>query len=175
MMSPKRFNSTYNGLTAAAKKVYGAVPIAEHWTIQQVLAELQRRGTSHEHRVVQGCLAVLLDNGLIRQPARGVFCREAVRVVDDAAEVTESHHVQPEKPMQQTVTSFKLAPAPAPTAAPIDRLGLLAARVAGLADTLKALASEIGDTLVEVQAQVEDNTADTEKLRQLQTLLKSLA
>lgn len=173
MLSQKRFNAVYNSLNGAAKKVYAAVPIAERWSVPQVLGELQRRGMSHEYRVVQACLALLVDHGLAKEPVRGQFIREPVRLATDLSE----RDVPLEEPMQQTVTTLKpdLCTKADPKQSPIDHLGMLAARVAGLGDVLKDLSREINDTVLELQEQLEGTAADTEKLRQLQTLLKSLA
>ncbi len=56
----------------------------------------------------------------------------------------------------------------------IDNLGDLAARAVAIADELKGLSHQINNAAIEIQAQVEEGEADMQKLRQFQTLLKSL-
>jgi hypothetical protein len=170
MMSRRRFDAIYDGLNGAAQKVYAAVPIAERWTITQVMGELQRRGLSHEYRTVQGCLVLLTDHGLVREPTKGRYCREAVR---------ELSIVEPDQPIKEppmpTPAASPAAVVPSGAAAtPVDKLGALAARVTQMAGMLKELAGEISDAAIEVQAQIETTDEGMTKLKQLQALLKSL-
>jgi hypothetical protein len=175
MMSQARFNSVYSGLTAIAKKVYEAVPIAETWSIPQIIGELERTGFRHEYRSVAGCLATLLNAGLVQETSKGKFCREPIR------EKTIAPKEEAMKAAPVPAVAVSPAPAvraavavPAPQKSPIDRLGELAARVAAMAGSLKELASDISDAAIDVEAQVEQNEAAMAKVKQLQSILKSL-
>lgn len=71
-------------------------------------------------------------------------------------------------------TTSKPVEVTAPTHNPVDKLVELSARIGQLAHLIKELASEISDATIEVQGQIESNDADSQKLKQLQSLLKSL-
>jgi len=173
MLSTTRFNAIHAGLTSVAQKVYEAVPIAEAWSQSQIYAELSRKQISANHRVMVGCLDNLVSQGLIAEPSRGMFRRVAIR----PAKVAPTPAPAPDTPPQQEEPMKPaLAPAPAPVAAPtispIDRLGLLASRVAAISAELATLATDISNATVEAQMQMEANAEDTQKLRQLQAILK---
>jgi hypothetical protein len=163
MMSQARFQAMYSGMSTIARKVYDAVPIAAHWNPGQVVGELSRTGSNIEYRTVAGCLSSLIDAGLVQEPVKGYFCREPVR---------EKLPPPKKDPMKPTAPAPAVTPA-APTS-PLDRLGALSVRVAGMAQSLKELASDIGDAAIDIEAQIETSQADMHKLKQLQAILKSL-
>lgn len=163
-MNRARFNALYNGMTSVAKKVYEAVPLVESWNHTRVNAELVRLGVNIDHHVLRGCLETLRTAGLVNEVARGEFRREAIR------EPKRNNEKEP-APMKTPATAAKPAPA---SATPFDKLGNLAAALTQLAAQLEDLASDLTDAAIDIQAQLETNDADLGKLKQLQTLLKSL-
>lgn len=171
-MSRNRFETVFSGLTAAAKKVYHAVPRQDAWSIGYIIAELQRQGVGTNHKIVAGCLDTLVRNKLVFEPTRGTFRAEPIR------ENLKDDIPTDDKEIPMTAPALKIAAAPSAVAAqpvsPLDRLGRLAHRVALLSDELNKISDEIGDAAIEIQSQMESNDANTEKLRQLGALLKSL-
>lgn len=167
-MSQARFNAIFSGMTAVAKKVYEAVPIAEKWTQQQIASELHRNGSPVELRLVAGCLNSLISAGLVTEPGTGLFRRETVRA---AIKKTVPAEQTEQKEEMKTNTE---AAAKAPQACPIDKLGQLAQRVAQLSAMAKELAEEINEAAIEAQAKMEENTEAVKKFQQLQSLLKGV-
>ncbi len=191
MMSQSRFNLIYSGMTSIARKVYAVVPMRERWQVGQIIAEFQRSGQSADYRVIAGCLNTLIAAGLVHEPRKGEFSREPIRVPSavnastvDAAAVAQAAIattviVPPSKSIKETMQPKTQLPATSPTVAkpkdsPVDKLGLLAQRANGTANLLKELASEIGDAAIEIQEMLETNDLDVQKMKQLQSLLKSL-
>lgn len=176
MMSQARFNAIYSGQTAIAKKVYDAVPIADTWSIPQIIGELERTGFRHEYRSVAGCLATLLNAGLVQDTGKGRFCREPIREKTPTPK-EESMKPAPVPPVAVSIAPVSLASLAAqsaPSKSPIDRLGELAARVTAMAISLKDLAAEISDAAIDAEAQFEQNETAMAKVKQLQSILKSL-
>lgn len=174
MMSQARFRQRYAGMTSVARKVYGAVPIAQSWTPQQIAAELVRLNVSLEFRVIEGCLRGLTDAGLVAETGKGQFRREPVREPKPLPTPQEEPTMSP-KPAAKPAASPDPAAAPAAKKSPaLDRLADLAERAAKLAAQVQMLSVDIGDAAIEVQMQVDANEAGAAKLRQLQALLKSI-
>lgn len=174
MMSRARFNAIYSGITDAAKKVYEVVPIAEAWTVQQVAAELHRcKVPVARIDVLTGCLDSLRRAGLVCEPRRGQFRRERVRDDKPTAAAVEIPTFTKIEPEEKNMAN-KPQPTPRASTTPLDRLGDLAQRVTQLSIALKDVASELSDAAVDIQSQLEHGEEDVKKLRQLQTLLKSI-
>jgi hypothetical protein len=166
-MSPERFEAVHAGMTAAARKVYAAVPIDESWHITKIVAELNRLGTRMEYSVVNACLSALQQAGLTRELSGREFRRERVRAAAPAKPKPT------EKPMKNTATvTAPVAPIPAKIS-PLDRLGALAERANNMMEMLKALAADITDAALEIQADHENSKKGLELLSQFQNLVKS--
>ncbi len=183
-MSLSRFNATYSGLSSVAKKVYEAVPIAQNWTHQQIIAELHRAGKQIERNVLSGCLNTLIRAGLINEDSKGCFIREEVRQATKPISVNQ----EPDMPSKNSNTSPSTsassarvtvplagvpttAAKPTPVLSPLDRFGALAARCAVLAGQIKALASDISDAAVDVQEQMDAGGADAQHIAELEARL----
>ena len=171
MMSKARYDACLARMTSVAQKVFAAVPKQEAWTSRQVATELGRLQISVDFAVIGGCLDTLAKSGLIKEGPAGKFCRAPYREPKPEASTTTEPAPKEKPPVTPTTATHK--PAPAPQTA-IDKLGALAAGLAGLAQGIKAAAAEISDLAVEVQIQVETSAADAAKLKQLQALLKGM-
>jgi hypothetical protein len=171
MMSHSRFQAIHAGMTAVAKKVYSAVPMAECWSTPRIVNELQRLGISHEFRVISGCLGALLEAGLVNEPVKGQYRREPVR---DSTPPKAEPEPEPKEAMKPAEVFNLVKPALPAEKNPVDKLGVLAARIISLADSLKQLAGDVSDAAIEIQTQTEENEAASQKLKQLQALLKGL-
>lgn len=168
-MSQTRFDAIFSGQTSIAKKVYEAVPIAESWTTRKIMAEMQRLGISQDQRTVAGCLENLRKSGLVNELMKGEFRREGIKEIGiKAVEQKEK------EPAVVTIAKPPIAILTTAPLSPMDILGALAVRAANLAGMASELASDISDAAIDVQQHIENNDADTKKLKQLQSILKSI-
>lgn len=161
-MTPAKMESLTQGLNGVAKKVLEACPLAGPWTTAQIIGEIRRQGHGIEFNVVQGCLARLVEQGLVREPEQGLFVRVAARMRVVAAKQPESAQSPIAQQREPEVMN------------PLDRLGSIAATARSLAEQLAALAAEIDSAAIDAETRVENMSADASKLRQLQQLIKSL-
>jgi len=150
-MRYSRFVQVVSGLSSIALKVYHAVPITEAWTAAQINSELRRQGVTKSTDIVEGCLANLVDNDLVLEKPMGTFRRIEVR--------------EPEKKQMATTPALTVI---ATSAAPVDPLQVLAA----LSNRVRQLADEIDTIALQVDGMFAAVAKDSEKLRQLQNLLK---
>lgn len=179
-----RIEQALASCTAAARKVFDAVPVEEAWAVATIATETRRaHGTSPTLDVVQGCLAQLVEHGLVRESPRGMFRRVPMKVT-----VRVPRGATAEDPPSATVEQELAAPAAA--ADPIERFAAVAARMRDVAASLTDLARLCDDAAIEAQQQielaraelaklgelgdVEQVRADLAKLRQLQGLLQSI-
>lgn len=171
MYSAARHKELLSHQTSIAQKVFGAVPISEMWTTRQVHAELVRTGTARDIRVTEGCVSALVRSGLVQEPMPGQFRRAAVK-----SEVPALKLVEPTEPKEETVkpATNKTGTSASTTGDYMHKLGDLARRATSLASQVKQLASEIEAVAIEVDDQIKVEHDNSTKLRQLQTLLKSL-
>lgn len=163
MLSPVKYQERMKNLSAIAAKVYAAVPASEPWSMSYINSELQRTGgITRDTRLLHGCLNSLKLAGLISEPERGVFIRVPVRA--------DKPKTQSERIQQPTTTEDKKMPAPAAKTPrhPLAILNELAAKC-------KTLQDEIELAALEIDEYVAAKDGDAEKLKQLQTLLKSLS
>ncbi|WP_281687870.1 hypothetical protein [Pseudomonas citronellolis] len=168
-MTPTRQQSLLRAQTALARKVYDVVPIQSPWTPLQIKGALAAGGhSSAELSVIRACLNDLKEAGLIREADRQMYLRTDVRTPPQ----------QKDQPMPQVVTSIKPA-AKASSASPIELLGDLASQLKTLGEEFsakaQALAARVEEAALTIEQGLEANAANLEKVRQLQTLLKSLA
>lgn len=177
-MTPGKLQKILQGQTALARKVFEVVPIKEAWPASQIrhsLKEVER--SNADLHTVRGCLATLREIGLVREPEPGCFQRHAVRTPQPT-------------PKKEVITMQKAAVAPqiaqpaAPASAtpasksPLEILGNLSSQIAALADDfstrLKQLAAQVEEAALTIEQEQEGNAQSLEKLKQLQSILKSL-
>lgn len=164
-MNESRFNAIYRGLPTQAKKIFDAMPPKVGVGIVKLMTELRSRHPSMcDYQGVMSCMQALLSSGLVTEKVRGEFVRVAVAPKE-----------QPERPatnIQPTLMPKAKQPEPQmpkdTTQSPIDRLGAIASR-------LREITKDVEDAALEMAAQAEKDGLETAKLRQLQTLLKSLS
>lgn len=163
MLSPVKYQERLKNLSAIAAKVYAAVPASEPWSMSYINSELQRTGgITRDTRLLHGCLNSLKLAGLISEPERGVFIRVPVRA--------DKPKTQSERTQQPTTTEDnKMSASAAKTPRnPLTILNELAAKC-------KTLQDEIELAALEIDEYVTAKDGDAAKLKQLQTLLKSLS
>lgn len=167
MISQARFHAIFSGLSSIARKIYEVVPIATSWTIPQIIAELQRQGISQDGRIAGGCLNTLLLAGLVHEPIKGYFRREAVRPAAPKL-------IPPKKEIMKPSIAVKAAMVVSDQQNNVDKLGKLAERLMLMAAGMKELAAEISDLAIDIETRQEGDAEDLQKLKTLQSLLKSL-
>ena len=166
-----------NSLTNMARKVLEAVPIQAAWSASQIIGEMVRMTASKpDFKIVMGCLNSLVDAGLVREPEKGHFQRIKAR------------------PSLAAVPPAPVAATPAPEAAlmlakpvpnvpnvpkqeeqePLARMSYMASNLRELSRQTAALADGLETIALDVESRMDRIHADTEKLRQLQALLKSI-
>ncbi|VWC78694.1 MULTISPECIES: hypothetical protein [Burkholderia] len=162
-MTPAKYHAALSGLSAIAKKVLEMVPIQEAWSRSEIAGHLLRvTKSSPDAAVIDGCLGRLKDSGLIREASRGRYQRIEVRE-------REVLKVPEQKSAEAIVATEPQA------ILPIEILSQLAERTRALATQIVILASDIETAALTIEQGNAENAANLEKLRQLQSLLKSLA
>lgn len=163
-INSSKFEIAYKELTAQARKVYDSVPKAESWDASQIIQELHRKGQSmSDMHVVRGCLNSLIACGLVLESSRGAFTRVEVK----EKKSTALPDTTTQKPKESEHMAIQNSNASDAKNGPIDRLS-------GISQRLRILATEIDDAAIALAEQTEKGDAETEKLRQLQAILKSL-
>ncbi len=183
-MNAAKIEAAEKSLNGIAKKVYEAVPVQEEWSVTQIIRELSRCGSNPDHKVVMGCIVVLVEKGLVREPRRGLFIkapqREKPRLSLKVVATPDPHapapaeKTEPEAAMKTDHAEATTAPKAATVEDPLSRLAALAVKAKQAGEALIAVASEIEDVAVAVDEQAKKVGADMDKFRQLQALLKGL-
>ena len=166
MISQTRFKQMFNVLNAPVKKVYEAVPVSEAWTSTQIIGEISRLGYSmRDSKAIIGCLDTLKRQGLIQEPERGSFVRVEVKAIETYVKFMEEtkEKIMAAKPATQTKQTN------------LDRLISLSEKANGLAAQMKSVASELENVALEIESEIQENSNSSQKLKQLQELLKGLA
>ena len=163
MLSPVKYQERLKNLSAIAAKVYAAVPASEPWSMSYINSELQRTGgITRDTRLLHGCLNSLKLAGLISEPERGVFIRVPVRADKPKAQPEPTHQIQTTEDQKMPAQAAKTP------RNPLTILNELAAKC-------KTLQDEIELAALEIDEYVTAKDGDAAKLKQLQTLLKSLS
>ena len=160
MISATQHARLHSSQTATAKKVYDARPIAEAWDARKIATELRRKGCNIDFRYIEGALAHLVEAGLLKEPHKGEFVRVPMKPELVRAELEDVS----EQPRPQAAEQIQVMQK-------IDPL----TRLAAAAGQLRRLAEEIETAALDAQREIEAAGAGSQKLRQLQALLKDLA
>ena len=171
-MTPSRYQANLNGQTSVARKVFELVPIKEAWTPIEIVAALNRATkSSMDFKVLTGCLNTLKESGLVREPTRGHFQRVEVKEKEERmVDFNARPIVTPKSPVSAA------APAPAPAAkSPIEILSEISGRLVGVNAEIKRIASDIETAALVIEEGMAANEENLGKLRQLQSILKSLS
>ena len=173
VMNAKKFESKYNGLTSVAKKIYESLPIKESWTVSQIIAELARNGHRQDHTVVLRVCRELTESGLA--------IMSSINSRGDASFVrSKVEKPQPQKPKEETAMPEPI-PASKPKSADVVAIKATAKKkgpmelLAELASKARQFAEELDNAALEIEQEFQNSEAKSEKLKQLQTLLKGIA
>lgn len=159
-MNKAQMEAKERGLTAIARKVYEATPIETPWELNRIVANVHQNGCTAEYRVIQGCLAYLRDERLVKEVAKNIYQRVAKRE-------------KPEKQPEPEQVPMKLVlPEKTQDDDPIKKIGDLAASLRSQSTALSQLATQLEDVALEIQGVLEKNAEAANRLRALQSLLK---
>ena len=158
-MNETRFKSIFNNLSSIAKKVYEVMPDSELWSSNRVVNELYRHGVKHDLRTIDGVMNSLLKHGLLSESSGGVFSKVKVtkNAVKQPIEIEQENEAMPDKESN-----------------PFDDLREIAIKFFDMAKTINGMATDIDKKLSDIERKISDNEKDTEKLKQLQSILKSI-
>lgn len=172
-MNQNRFNSVVNGLNSISKKVFDVVPIDTYWGSARIQSELFRTGSSQTRSIIEGSLKALVGYGLIQESQPGLFCR--VKVTNKKQdELATEKQVQALKQTQPKETIMAIQAQKTNQENPFDAVREVAIKFMDAAKTINTLASEIDNKLNDVEKFMAANGEEIAKLKQLQSLLKSL-
>lgn len=149
-MNKKKFSELYDGMTSQPRDVYESVPIKTSYSIGQIMDDMNRRGVAQTKTIVENCLTMMIKNGLVKQQKTGFYIREQVRDADVQPVATE-------KPINSKSNN-----------SPIQLLNTLAEKARHLAEELEYAA-------IEIEQEFQNSESKSEKLKQLQALLKGIA
>ena len=163
-MNAKKFESTYQGLTSIAKKVFDVCPIAEPWPINKIVSEMARQGSNQDHRVVLGAIRDLCGRKLVHEVGTGMYQRIKIEA----------------KPIEKKAMTGS---APAPKQKPADVVAIKAQTkkkgpielLAELASKARQFAEEIDNAALEIEQEFQNSEAKSDQLKQLKSLLKGIA
>lgn len=158
-MNAAKLERAERDITTAARKVLDCLGTMSPLSAGEVTGELKRRGVNMDPRVIGGVLDSLKEDGLAREEAPGRFCRVAAKpklVALPAEAKAEPPPAAPEKP--DTLTA----------------IATLAANLRVTAAELNAFADSLDSIAIDVEERVASAAAGSEKLRQLQELLRSI-
>jgi DNA-binding transcriptional regulator YhcF (GntR family) len=165
-MNESRQQQILAGQSSIAQKVFGYVPIQTSWSNHEIHGAVSTaKATGASPYAIRRALGELKDAGLIREPIGGKFQRDAVTPKPKKEQAVT-------QVVKQTISIKK------PEAGALDALAALSGEVVSLADDIgkrmKALAGRIEEVALSVEAEREGNAEAVDKLKQLQSLLKSL-
>lgn len=178
IVSSKRIESMVDGLSGVARKAYLATPITEAWTAQQIQREIMREAGHVDRKTLDGCLASLVNMKLIGEPSRGVFKRHRMirSAEQQAAPVERAAPTKPEEPTKVNPAQTKDAAMEATNskATPIELLDKLSLRIKNTIKELNCIYDDVQTAAIVIQEQFAESELRSEKLKQLQQLLKGL-
>lgn len=163
-MNRTRYEAIEASQSAIARKVLSVVPIQEHWSAKQIYSELHRlTHATVDRRVVDGCLRMLVDSGLVREHPRDSYIREMPKEDQPKLKLVKE---------EPTSTEIMTEPKPAQVRAPAPPNPL--DRLASATKKLRDAISEIEDAALEATQAIEAANAQTTQLHQLKQLLKGI-
>lgn len=171
-MNAQKMERIERDLDVQTKKVLAAVPMTETWTASQICGELVRTvGTGIHHSRIMHALNSLKNEGLVLEPEQGKFIRRAIKEQQTAE--AKPKVVVMKAPIQKTAE--EAAVASTPPADTLSRIAELSSQLKKRAGELLAMAAELDDVGVVVEERIADAKVGSEKLRQLQDLLRGIS
>lgn len=160
-MSTARLKSIEDGLTGIARKTLGALAFAHFKTTHEIGAELARQGHRADRNIISGCLQSLTKSGLVRE-WEGRYKRiqfEDKKPMNSVVQLPQTARPKVE-PERQEATDAKVLDLPE--------------RMAGAANSLRAVAAEMDSIAVAMIDREQAQAGEVAKLMQLKALLASI-
>ncbi|WP_395066163.1 hypothetical protein [Paraburkholderia silvatlantica] len=177
-MTPAKNRAALQGQTTIARKVYDLVPMQEAWPASRIYG-LLAKNANIDLSIVLGCLTSLKDTGLVRDVGNQTWQRVPVRgEIHAQGYQPEEQGAMPPPPApagERPNLTLAQAPAQDPKPAPLDLLAGIALQLRDLGKAIASVASEIESAALVIAEGNSETEANLDKLRQLQTLLKSLS
>lgn len=148
MSANARLQAVLAAQSKIAQKTYNSVPIADEWSVAQIVSDIARSGSRPDVKTIHGCLRHLCDINLIRE-RNGRYQRK------------KTFELEEETSQPMAVSK------PIPQNNPLHKLG-------ELAQELRQLADKIDETVLEVMEKHEKESEEYAKLTQLKSLLQSM-
>jgi hypothetical protein len=167
-MNLTRYQQLVDSLNTIATKVLSAIPIAEAWPRTRIQSELHRSTRALiDRRVLEGCIAKLVDVGLVKEVEPGCYKRVPVpmKVVQLAPPIVET------KPQERIVQNDKQVAA---AGGSMDALAAAAGTIRRMATELAKVAKDIEDAALQAQQEVEAERGKSVQFDQLRSLMKSI-
>jgi hypothetical protein len=156
-MNPARLQSIENGLTGVSRKVLEATPKQEAWPVHHIQMEIKRLcGAIVDHKTVLGCIAHLIEQGLIKECGKQTFMRESFKERGPHVKLVKDEPIpRAEKPEKRMA----------------EKTDLLA--TAGrIAASQRKLADEVEEFGLACAKQIADKDKENVLVRQLKEMLK---
>lgn len=168
-MNNARYRAIERGLESVVKKVLDIMPSDSEVRLKDIISS-----TSMSHDQALRSLRTLVDSGLAREPSPGVFLRIVPREPIKATPKPELSVVHPQPVLGETTNSEE-APDKTPRREIMDRIAEVGSRLRSFAEDASNLARLVDDIALDIADRISRIEAETQKMRQLQTLLKSLS
>lgn len=164
-MNYQRYQQLVDGLTGIARKVLAYVPVSEAWGRPRIASEIERQSRARvDPRTLDGVLDSLVEHGLVKEPKRGQFRR--IVISEPPRPVLSIPTAAPSAPAAPTHQEKPVSPKPS-TETPIDK-------IAQATSSLRKLAKQIADISTEIEDAAIAEQQESQKMRQLSDLLKSI-
>lgn len=158
-MNPARLKSMEAGLTGVARKVLDATPISEGWPASRIQSEIKRLTQSQvDNKTVLGCLAHLVEQGLVKELQHGCFQRERFKEREPHVKLVKDEPMS--TPKQQVITTQS------------EGEKDLFTRGAAMAQRMRDGADELEEFILDTQKLIADQGKKTKLLDQFRELFK---
>lgn len=173
-LNPARLKELVNGMSSIQRKVYDVVPNSSWWSVGQIAAELARSSSPVETRTLMFCLGHLVEAGVVRETQGGgaKFMKAPVRTKQEKPLNTNPTVPQRAEPETAAPTTKRTSADPIENT--LEKLSRLSERVRDLSTELARIASEMDNAALAATDTMSSLAEDTNKLRQLQSILSSI-
>lgn len=167
-MNMARLKNIERNLSSTTKKILHIMPVGEEITFQRMLQLLADSNLRMQFTSIQRCVHELVECKLIKQVKENVYLRVFVADYretkkEPAGDETIVATITQQPKIESSVPLVAVA---APTT-PMDRL-------ASLAQSLRNLADEIDNAIIDAEEQLQAVKAESAKMTQLKEILKTL-
>lgn len=163
MSSAARLQAIADSQTGIAKKILAACPIADWWSLRQIMDELYREHhVRYEQHVVRGCLRSLREAGLVQEKG-DLFQQVTIPVKNNVKPIKE-----PEVSVEDT------APEPKTKVSGENLVLHSVARLRSVSALLLEVATDLEEAVLRIEEASQERDKEVEQLRQLKALLNGL-